>query len=108
MALGSTLFSECLANENLPNILKSLGHRPRPRVILTLKCKYKILTLTKIWSQFDPKVLVCDGMTDNLYELTLQSHLKVRVKLRNFADLDFDLDPNWGVICNNIEDLASK
>ncbi len=23
--------------------------------------------------------------------------LKVRVKLRNFADLDFDLDPNWGI-----------
>ncbi len=21
---------------------------------------------------------------------------KVRVKLRNLADLDFDLDPNWG------------
>ena len=24
-------------------------------------------------------------------------HLKVRVKLKNFADLDFDLDPNWGI-----------
>ena len=23
--------------------------------------------------------------------------LKVRVKLRNFADLDFDLDPTWGI-----------
>ena len=52
--------------------------------------------------------------------------LKVRVKLKNFADLDFDLDPNWGItpkietlynlsclpetwlIYKNIEDLASK
>ena len=25
------------------------------------------------------------------------SCFKVRVKLRNFADLDFDLDPNWGI-----------
>ena len=24
-------------------------------------------------------------------------NLKVRVKLRNFADLVFDLDPNWGI-----------
>ncbi len=31
-----TLFSECFAHENHPNFLKSLGHRPRPRVILTL------------------------------------------------------------------------
>ena len=23
--------------------------------------------------------------------------VKVRVKLRNFADLDFDLDPTWGI-----------
>ena len=30
--------------------------------------------------------------------------LKVRVKLRNLADLDFDLDPNWG-ITPNIETL---
>ncbi len=29
-----TLFSECLAHENYPNCLKSLGHRPRPWVIL--------------------------------------------------------------------------
>ena len=29
---------------------------------------------------------------------------KVRVKLRNLADLDFDLDPNWG-ITPNIETL---
>ena len=41
--------------------------------------------------------------------------LKVRVKLKKFADLDFDLDPNWGIapkietlIYKNIEDLASK
>ena len=45
--------------------------------------------------------------------------VKVRVKLRNFADPDFDLDPNWGItpkietlymwlIYKNIEDLASK
>ncbi len=31
-------------------------------------------------------------------------YLKVRVKLRNLADLDFDLDPNWG-ITPNIETL---
>ncbi len=28
----NTLFSECLAHENHPNFLKSLSHRPRPRV----------------------------------------------------------------------------
>ncbi len=46
---------------------------------------------------------------------------KVRVNLKIFADLDFDLDPNWGITpkietlynlsClpdTNIEDLASK
>ncbi len=26
--------------------------------------------------------------------------VKVRVKLRNLADLDFDLDPNWGITPN--------
>ena len=26
--------------------------------------------------------------------------IKVRVKLRNLADLDFDLDPNWGITPN--------
>ncbi len=31
-----TFFSECLANENHPNFLKSLGHLTRPRVILIL------------------------------------------------------------------------
>ena len=30
--------------------------------------------------------------------------IKVRVKLKNLADLDFDLDPNWG-ITPNIETL---
>ncbi len=30
--------------------------------------------------------------------------IKVRVKLRNLADMDFDLDPNWG-IKPNIETL---
>ena len=43
-------------------------------------------------------------------------HLKVRVKLKKFADLDFDLDPNWGItpkierwlIYKNIEDIALK
>ena len=34
------------------------------------------------------------------------------MKLKNFADLDFDLDPNWGStpqnLIENIEDLASK
>ncbi len=33
--------------------------------------------------------------------LVLSSHtIKVRVKLRNSADLDFDLDPNWGITPN--------
>ena len=31
---GSTLFSKCLAHGNHPICLKSLGHRPQPRVIL--------------------------------------------------------------------------
>ena len=25
------------------------------------------------------------------------TYIKVRVKLKNFADLDFDVDPNWGI-----------
>ena len=29
--------------------------------------------------------------------MSLTMSVKVRVKLRNLADLDFDLDPNWGV-----------
>ena len=33
---NSTLLSECLAQENHPNFLKSLGHRPWPRVLLIL------------------------------------------------------------------------
>ncbi len=32
----STLFSKRSAHENHPNFLRSLGHRPRPRVILIL------------------------------------------------------------------------
>ncbi len=32
----SRLFYKCLPNENHPNFLKYLGHRPRPRVILIL------------------------------------------------------------------------
>ncbi len=32
----STLFSKRSAHENHPNFLKSLGHRPQPRVILIL------------------------------------------------------------------------
>ncbi len=32
----STLFSKGSAHENHPNFLRSLGHRPRPRVILIL------------------------------------------------------------------------
>ncbi len=42
--------------------------------------------------------------------------LSKKVKLKNFADLDFDLDPNWGItpkietwlIYKNIEDLDSE
>ncbi len=36
MARPCTLFSERSAHENQPNFLRSLGHRPRPRVILIL------------------------------------------------------------------------
>ncbi len=32
--VASALFSQCFAHENHLNFLKSLGHRPRPRVIL--------------------------------------------------------------------------
>ena len=34
--ISTTLFSECLAHENHPNFLKSLGQRPQSRVILIL------------------------------------------------------------------------
>ncbi len=36
-----------------------------------------------------------------------ESLIKVRVKLKNFADLDFDLDPNWG-ITPKIETLRNE
>ncbi len=36
VSVKDTIFSECLAHENHPNFLKSLGHRTRPRVIIIL------------------------------------------------------------------------
>ena len=36
LAITTTLFSKRSAHENHPNFLKSLGHRPQPRVILIL------------------------------------------------------------------------
>ncbi len=35
IAIWSILFSECFAHANHPNFLKSLGHQPRPQVIVT-------------------------------------------------------------------------
>ncbi len=32
--LSQSVFSECLAHDNHPNFMKSLGHRPRAQVIL--------------------------------------------------------------------------
>ncbi len=42
--LLTKLFSKCFAHENHPNVLKSLGHRPQPRVILILSNGLDILT----------------------------------------------------------------
>ncbi len=88
-------------------------------IVLTFPLHYRLAAMNlictlseytaKSHADFCTRVILLYGQKGDigLPPVSPSVRLKVRVKLRDFADLDFDLDPNWG-ITPKIETLYIK
>ncbi len=85
--------------KTLVNQIFLIFNLPTNRLHKNISSQSAILKINRQWP--NPQIEDCWGwktiITDTGSNYLTWKAIKVRVKLRNFADLDFDLDPKWGI-----------